>query len=276
MDRLPDVTIGIPTCDDDPRVLALVLNAIAREPVACPPVIVDMSSTDRIAQVVQARSERLRYVRFHESSGVAESRNRIVQLADTRYLLFLDADAVPLPGWAHALAGAFDAADRVALVGARIIPIWPRTAPPLFTTTIALELLGMLDLGAEPCEIPRVMGTSFAVDRERLPRTEPFRLDFGRRPGRLLAWEEVQLSLDASAAGGRIRYEPRATVGHHVRADRLSWRWMLRRAHTAGRETRWWPERLDAFPRPLTLRDRAFQVATTPVFLAGRLRGPGS
>ena len=276
MDRLPDVTIGIPTCDDDPSVLSLALDAIAQQPVASPPVIVDMSSTDRIARVVQARPERLRYVRCPECTGVAESRNRILGLAETRYLLFLDADAVPLPGWAHALAGAFGAADRVALVGARIIPIWPRTAPALFTTTIGLELLGMLDLGGEPCELPRVMGTSFAVDRERLPGTEPFRLEFGRRPGRLLAWEEVQLSLDVRAAGGRIRYEPRATVGHHVRADRLSWRWMLRRAYTAGRETGWWPERLDPFPRPLTPRDRAFQLVTTPAFLAGRLRGPGS
>jgi len=51
---------------------------------------------------------------------------------------------------------------------------------------------------------------------------------------------------------------------------------MLRRVYTAGRETRRWPERLDPFPRPLTLRDRIFQVVTTPAFLAGRLRGPGS
>jgi GT2 family glycosyltransferase len=276
MDRMLDVTIGIPTCDDDPQVLSLALDAIAVEPVARPPVIVDMSSTDRIAQLIHARPERLRYVRFRESAGVAESRNRIARLADTRYLLFLDADAVPSPGWAGALLAAFDAADRVALVGTRILPAWPRPVPPLFTTTVAQELLGMLDLGDEPCELPRVMGTSYAVDRERLPEPEPFRPDLGRRPGRLLSGEEVQLSLDVRAAGWRIRYEPKATVRHHVRADRLSWGWMLRRAHAAGREVRRWPERLDAFPRSLTLRDRFFQLATTPVFLAGRARGVGS
>ena len=275
MDRLRDVTIGIPTCDDDPRVLALALDAIAAQPVAHPPVIVDMSCTDRIAQLVDARPQGVRYVRFRESAGVAQSRNRIVELADTRYLLFLDADAVPLPGWAAALRSAFDAAEGVALVGTRILPAWPRRPPPLFTTTVALELLGMLDLGDQPCELPRVMGTSYAVDRERLPRPEPFALDLGRRPGQLLSGEEVQLSLDVRAAGGRIRYEPGATVTHHVRGERLSWRWMLRRAHAAGRETRRWPQRLEAFPRPLTPRDRCFQLATAPVFTAGRLRGVG-
>jgi hypothetical protein len=51
---------------------------------------------------------------------------------------------------------------------------------------------------------------------------------------------------------------------------------MLRRVYSEGRETHLWTQRLDPFPRPLTLRDRAFQVVTTPAFLAGRLRGLGA
>ena len=268
-----EVTIGIPACDDDPRVLSLALDAIAAEPVAHAPVIVDMSSTDRIAELVRARPERIRYVRRRESTGVSESRNRIVDLAETRHVLFLDADAVPLPGWAGAVSDAFAVSDDVALVGARIVPVWPGRAPPLFASTIALELLGMLDVGDEPCDLPRVMGTSYALDRETLGGSQPFRTELGRRPGGLLAWEEVQLSLDVQEAGGRIRYEPRAVVRHHVRPERLRWRWMLRRAYAAGRETRRRPDRLDPFPRPLTVRDRAFQVATGPAFYAGRVRG---
>lgn len=275
MKRPLDVTVGIPTCDDDPRVLELALDAIAAQPIGAATLVVDMSSGEHVAQLARARPDAIRYVRFPESSGVAESRNRILELANTRHVLFLDADAVPLPGWAAALAGAFAAADDIALVGARILPLWPGPVPPLFTTSLGLELLGMLDLGAQACDVPRVMGTSFAVDRERLPRPAPFRSELGRRPGRVIAWEEVALSLDAAATGGRIRYEPGATVRHHVRPERLSWRWMVRRAHTAGRETRLAPGPLDPFPRPLTLRDRAFWLVTAPASAVGRLRGPG-
>jgi GT2 family glycosyltransferase len=273
MARALDATVGIPTCDDDPRVLSLALDAIAGQRLAHPPVIVDMSATDGIERAARAHAEGVRYVSFRESSGVAESRNRIVELAGTRYLLFLDADAVPELGWANALVEAFEAAEDVALVGARILPSWPRPAPPLFETTVGLELLGMLDLGPEPCDLPRVMGTSYAVDRERLASAQPFRPELGRGPGRLFAWEEVQLSLDVRAAGGRIRYEPWAVVRHHVRADRLSWLWMLRRTYRAGRESRLAPERLEPFPRPLALHDRVFQLATAPAFLAGRVKG---
>lgn len=275
MRRPLDVTVGIPTCDDDPRVLALALDAIAAQPIGAATLVVDMSGGTHIAQVARGRPDRVRYVGFPESSGVAESRNRILELADTRYVLFLDADAVPLPGWATAMADALAAADDVALVGARILPLWPGPPPPLFTTTLGLELLGMLDLGRQALDVPRVMGTSFAVDRQRLPRPAPFRSELGRRPGRLIAWEEVALSLDITATGGRIRYEPRATVRHHVRDERLSWRWMARRAYTAGRETRLAPGPLEPFPRSLTMRDRAFWLVTTPASAAGRLRGPG-
>src|SRR5436190_3088039 len=273
MDRLQEMTIGIPTCDDDPRVLSLALDALAREQPARPPVIVDMSATDRIERLVEARPERLRYTLFRESSGVADSRNRIFELADTRYLAFIDADAVPLPGWAKALSDAFADSPDTVLVGTRIIPAWPHPAPAFFGTPTALELLGMLDVGPDRRELPRVMGTSYAVDCERLPRVPPFRVDLGRRPGQLLAWEEVQLSLDVLAAGGRIRYEPKAIVSHHIKPDRLTWRWMMRRAHVAGRESHLSPGRLEPFPRRLTLRDGVFRLATSPAFLTGRLRG---
>lgn len=268
-----DVTVGMPTCDDDPHVVSLALDALAGQRLARPPLIVDMSTTDRIERALRTHAGRVQYHAFRESSGVAESRNRIVELAETRSLLFLDADAVPEPGWAMALLEALHAGEEVALVGARILPSWPSAAPPLFTTTIGLELLGMLDLGSTPCDLPRVTGTSFALDRDRLPSPRPFRPELGRGPGRALGWEEVQLSLDVRAAGGRIRYEPRAVVRHHVRPDRLSWRWMLDRAYRAGRETRFAAGRLEPFPRELTPRDRLFQLATAPAFFAGRLRG---
>jgi hypothetical protein len=108
----------------------------------------------------------VRYVSFPESSGVSESRNRIVELAATPHLLFLDADAVPRPGWADALVRALGGGHT--LVGARILPRWPRGAPWLLRSTLGSELLGNLDCGETPRPLSRVMGTSFGADLERL------------------------------------------------------------------------------------------------------------
>ena len=270
--RVDDLTVGMPTFEDDPDVLVRSLDAIGAQGVTEPPLIVDSSRTERVAEVVCPR-EHVRYVRAREATGVAESRNRIVELCRTRYLLFIDADAVPRPGWAAAMRRAFDRGDNVWLVGARIVPVWKKPPPPLFDCIVARELLGMLDLGSHTLEIPRVMGTSYAVDCRRVPEARPFDPRLGRRPDRLLSGEEVQLSLDVLSSGGRITYEPAATVEHHVRPERMRWRWMLARVYSEGRESRLWPQRLDPFPRRLGAADRVFQLVSTPAFLAGRWRG---
>src|SRR5204862_5653963 len=130
-----------------------------------------------------------RYEAYPHSSGLSDSRNRGLGLADTRYILFVDADAIPERGWASALRNAFASDERTALVAARILPLWPSGRPMLFDTAPAEDFLGMLDLGGEEREVPRVMGTSFALDRERLPSPAPFATELGRRPGSLAGGE---------------------------------------------------------------------------------------
>lgn len=269
---LSDLTVAIPTCDDDPQVLALALDAVRAGSLQQPTLIVDMSRGDAVRQVASARSDSVRYISYPESSGTSDSRNRLVELADTRYLLFLDADAVPRQGWAQAMRRGLDRDERIAIIGARCLPVWTGAVPMLFETGPALDMLGMLDLGSEPLEVPRIMGTSYALDRERLP-DPPFSPRLGRRPGSLLAAEEVDLCLAVRSAGWRVFYEPEAIVDHHVRQERLSWRWMLRRAFVAGRESRRIPDRLEPLPRPRTVRDTVFLAAISPWYLAGRLKG---
>lgn len=262
----------MPTCDDDPRTLALALDAVVGEQLEQPAVVVDMSRGDAVRDVVETRAPSVRYVAYRESQGVSDSRNRLVELVETRYLLFLDADAVPRPGWALAMRRAFDQNDRVAVVGARCLPAWPGKVPFLFESTPALDMLGMFDLGAEPRDVPRIMGTSYAIDRERLPTGSPFSPDIGRRPGSFLAGEEVDLCLRIKAAGWRISYEPGAVVEHHVRPERATWSWMLRRMFVAGQESARWSGRLEDLPRRQTLRDLVFLGLVSPWFLAGRLK----
>jgi GT2 family glycosyltransferase len=266
-----DITVAIPTFEDDPAVLARVLDA-ASEQVEHPLVVVDMSRTGAVADVARGRDGVL-YVPLPESRGVSHSRNECVRRAETRYVLFLDSDAVPEPGWARAAREGFEQ-DRVAIVGTRILGEFERRPPPLFTTATASDWLSMLDLGDQSREVPRVIGTSYAIDRERF-RDAPFDEALGRSPGVSIAHEEVQLALDAAHAGWRCWYAAGARVRHVVDSSRLSWGWMLRRAYTAGREVALAPpDGLDPLPRRLTLRDHAFRALVAPVFLAGRLRGP--
>jgi GT2 family glycosyltransferase len=266
-----DVTIAIPAFNDDPGLFARVLDAVEAGAPEVPVVVVDMSTDERVAEVCRDR-EQVRYCAFPNSGGVSHSRNRSVELAETRYVVFLDSDAIPQPGWLQPLRARLEE-DRVAVVGSRVLAEFGARPPRLFSTTTASDWLSLFELGDEPREVPRIMGTSYAIDRTRVP-DPPFDESLGRRPGWPLAREENALCEAARARGGLVLYEPASVVRHHIPPERLTWRWMWRRAHTAGRETRA-AGRDEPLPRPpLTLMDRVFRMGVALPFLAGALSRP--
>ena len=271
---LDDLTVGIPTCDDDPEVLGQSLHRVLDEPLTRPPIVVDMSRTSAVHEVIRDFAGRIDFHRYPESTGVSASRNRLIALARTRYLLMIDADAVPEPGWAMTMRDTFERDPRAAVIGGRCLPEWSGRPPALFTSAPALDFLGMFDLGEEAMEVPRIMGTTYAIDCERLPGQPPFSTELGRREGSMLGFEEVAFCLGVSELGWTIWYEPGARVRHFVRDGRATWAWMQRRAFVAGQESRLTEARLEPLPRRLNLRDRAFMAAIAPMYLAGRIRGP--
>lgn len=267
-----DITVAIATLEGDPALLRRVFAAAA-EQAGNDVLVVDMSQTDVVVDAAAATGG-VDVVRFPESGGLSQSRNEVLRRAQTRYVLFLDSDAVPEPGWLEAMRAGFEQ-PKVALVGARVLPAWPRRPSPLIDSVTARDWISMFDLGAESRPVPRVVGTSFALDRERMARS-PFDEELGRKPGSALGHEEVQLALDVARAGWRCWYASDAVVHHHIGRDRTTWRFMMRRAFTAGREIALWPGgQVEPLPRPpMRWRDHAFRAVVAPAFLAGRLRGP--
>jgi GT2 family glycosyltransferase len=273
--HLADVTPAMVTSDDDPVLFAEAIDAVIAEGLAEPVLVVDMSRGGGIRSACAERGGSVRHVAAPDSSGISDSRNRAVAAARTRYLLFVDADAIAAPGWAAAMRAAFDRADGIAVVGARCAARWSEPPPRLFRTAPAGDFLSLFELGDEPLDVPRVVGTSFAMDLERVP-PEPFRVELGIGPDSRLGGEEVDLCEWVREAGWRVRYEPEARVRHAIRPGRATWRSMLRRAFHAGQEGRRLGRRLDPLPRRMRPADRLFQLAIAPAFTAGRLVGSRS
>jgi len=248
------------------RVLRAALTQAAR-----PVVVVDMSRTSVVADAC-VEVGGIDYLALPASRGVAQSRNACLGRAETRHVLLLDSDAVPEPGWADAMARGFDE-PRVAIVGARVLAEWERPPSRLLRTATAADWLSMFDLGPVSQEVPRVMGTSYALDTDRTGRA-PFDESLGRAPGVALGHEEVRLALDVQRAGWRCWYAADAIVRHHLPASRVTWPTLLRRAYVAGQETRLEAESLAPLPRRMTAADHLFRAAVAPAFLLGRAVGP--
>lgn len=171
---------------------------------------------------------------IHEPvAGLSRARNAAVAHAQGDTIAFLDDDAVARPGWATALACAFET-THAWCVGGRVLPEWP-DEEPLWLHSKLRYLLGLLDLSNEirllhgpvfPC------GANMAVRRFAFDRVGLFCESLGRRPGSLLSGEEIDLFRRALRAGGTVAYAPDATVHHIVPSSRLSPEFLRRRA--------WW------------------------------------
>src|SRR5262245_195851 len=84
-------------------------------------VIVDDASSDATASVLEAVASRARIVRHSENQGFGASCNDGAAVANGDYLVFLNNDTIPQPGWLEALVAYADGHPRAAIVGSKLL-----------------------------------------------------------------------------------------------------------------------------------------------------------
>lgn len=123
---LPSASIVIPVFNQWPvtRGCLAALRATLSRDHDVEIIVVDDASTDDtpVALAGLARVEpRLKVLRNDENLGFVASCNRAAEAATRNYLVFLNNDTVPLPGWLEALLGTFGDVPRVGAVGGKLL-----------------------------------------------------------------------------------------------------------------------------------------------------------
>lgn len=181
-------------------------------------VVVDNASSQSL-EPVRAAYPQLCIV-TEPQKGAAAARNRGVRETTAPYLLFLDADCVPAPGW---LAAARQAAPRADLVGGRV-DVFDETPPPrsgaeVFETVFAFDCRSYVEQ------------KGFSVTANLLTRREVF-ADVGDLiPG---LSEDLDWCHRATAKGYRLIYDDALRVSHPTRAD---WQALRRKWHRLTQES---------------------------------------
>lgn len=162
-------------------------------------------------------------------SGLNSARNRGAALARGDVLAFLDDDTLVSPGWAEALLAAF-ADHPCAAVGGKVE--LQLDGPPPSWLAPRRYYLAEYDLGSSACWLngdPVPVGANCAVRRSDYDRLGGFREGLDRLAESLVSNGDTEFFRRLRASGGRMRYEPAASVLHCVAADRLTVDFFLRR-----------------------------------------------
>jgi succinoglycan biosynthesis protein ExoM len=172
---------------------------------------------------------------IENTESASRSREAAVEAASTPLVAFLDDDSTAEPRWLEALVAAFGTygEDAFAVAG-RIKAKWGGSRPGWLHEDLS-PFLSCVDHGAElrPLTLgERVASGNLAVRKNAFPRLRPFFLQIERAAAFGLAGvDDAALLVPASPAKrGAAIFEPAATVQRPMSANRLTQRWLMRRA----------------------------------------------
>ena len=199
-------------------------------------VIIDNSPANETASKFKERYDGQGNIHYfiEKTAGVSNARNVAAQLCNSKYIAYIDDDAIADVAWLKSILYAFDKfGSQAGIVCGKVSPIWP-IDPPKWLPASLLSALSIVDRGetmriAQPRE--GFAGTNFSVRVAALLDLGGFALSLGRVGNRsvLLSNEEPNLIDRMRAAGYETIWAPDAKVDHLVHQERLTQAWLRKR-----------------------------------------------
>lgn len=184
-------------------------------------VIVDDHSQDGTRDYLAYLSRRYNFVKTRSNSrnmGFSASCNRGAEIAKGKFLIFLNNDTIPLPGWVEALVEVAERDRNIAVVGAKLL--YPNNtiqhAGVLFRN-FPFPVTPFHVYAGEPADYPEanveldydaVTAACMLVKRKIFEKLGGFDERF------VNGYEDVDFCLRVKDAGYRIVYTPRSVVYH--------------------------------------------------------------
>ena len=213
---VPRASIVIPVYNQFTHTLACLRAIAAHPPLAgIEIIVVDDGSSDDTGRCLQM-VEGLRYLRRAQNGGFIASCNDGASLARGDYLIFLNNDTLPQPGWLDGLLATFDANPGTGLVGAQLI--YPdgrlQEAGGIVFTDGSAHNYGRFESPNHPRysyvrEADYCSGAAIALPRAAFDDLGGF--DRRYAPA---YYEDTDLAFAVRASGLRVLYQPGARVVH--------------------------------------------------------------
>jgi glucosyl-dolichyl phosphate glucuronosyltransferase len=171
-----------------------------------------------------------RYV-LEPELGLSAARNRAIKEAISRYVYFIDDDAVAPAHLLETLLACFQETGAK-VIGGPAHGLWERTPPrwfgPRYWRSVSLISYGSV---RRPLHYPEIaLGCNVAFEKRSLENFDGFRSDLGRVGNILTGNEERDLLRRMMNAGATVYYEPRAYVFHAVSVDRMTVQYLGKRS----------------------------------------------
>ena len=242
-----DLTVCVCT-HNRPRYVADCLDGLRRQTgnARVPTLIVDSASTQATHDILKrlaAEHPDTTLIRL-DRPGVSLARNAGAAAVATRYIAYIDDDAIPDPTWIASIRQVLaEPGPPPAVIGGRILPRWEAPLPLWWPASLRGVLSIIEHEGRGEYRTPDLPDTlepyaaNMIVNVKLLLRHGGCGGDLGRHGTTLLSDEEVQLAWRLQDAGHSVRYDSRVVVHHQIQATRFRPEWLLSRLYWQGFST---------------------------------------
>jgi glycosyltransferase involved in cell wall biosynthesis len=190
-------------------------------------VVVDNGCTDKTPELLADTAWRPANVSVRivneENLGLSNARNRALQVARGKYLVFVDDDETPVPQWLVAYERDMLLYSPDAL-GGPIEVIFEHGGRPSWLQDELLGFLGHLDHGegrwlTDPATT--FYGGNFAVRKDIFSKVGEFDSELGRKGRINTGGEDTEFYRRLINKGCSVRWVSEATIYHRIRANKL-------------------------------------------------------
>ena len=179
-------------------------------------IVVDNGSSDWTPYLLHAMEGDLRVLSNDRNLGFARACNQAAEVAQGEFLLFLNNDTVPHPGWLRALVESADRDPAIGIAGAKLL--YPDTQT---VQHAGLEMVnGLPDhvfrgVAADDENVSQARDLDMVTGACLLIRRELFESVGAFDTGYLNGVEDVDLCLRVRERGFRVVYCPASILDHH-------------------------------------------------------------
>jgi glycosyltransferase involved in cell wall biosynthesis/GT2 family glycosyltransferase len=175
---------------------------------------------------------------IEDKQGLSFARNKGILLSQGKVVAFLDDDEVANNDWLRQMLSIYQTDEKIGCVGGKIIPIFPNNEfPPWYSPDIK-GFFGGVDNGDKPHEIDfqaeYLGGGNISFKRQLVSDLGMFRTDLGIRGRTFYSGEETELYMKVFKNGYKVYYNPHATTYHAIEKQRVSKKYLARRAFQNG------------------------------------------
>jgi len=204
-------------------------------------IVIDNGPNQQVRQIVnilKSRSKSKIAYSIEEKRGLSFARNKGVLMAKGRIIAFLDDDEIAPENWLQEIMQSYEIDEKIGCVGGRIIPVFPANKPPSWYSTEIQGFFGGVDNGGEAHEInPKneyLGGGNISFKKQLVVDLGMFDTNLGVRGETSYAGEETALYLKVLKENYKVYYNPKAITYHFIEKERISKKYLYRRAFQNG------------------------------------------